>query len=234
MEDDLIPVIPATWWEIIKLFVIPGLFAVIALFLARYGKLSEFIRVGLSAAITNGVLLLYYSRLAEARGLLSLRQRFAPISGAAMMVSIASAVILKSIFVILAVLLEIADVSSADLPPDPTVATELVGMVLILPVVALMVPLGEELLMRGLLLDKISCHLPRWTAIIVVGLIFTLMHDNDLAFGLTGWIIFAERFSVGIAASLLVFRFGSLTAPFLLHAVWNAISEVAAVFLPSI
>jgi uncharacterized protein len=85
--------------------------------------------------------------------------------------------------------------------------------------VAVLAPLGEELLYRGVLYQALAQRLPGWPAIGLSGLAFGLTHVEPLVIVLT--------FPLGMALAWMVRRHGTLVVPYTAHVVFNAIGVVA-------
>lgn len=89
---------------------------------------------------------------------------------------------------------------------------------LISAVVVTLVPLGEELLFRGMLFSALRDRVPLWPAIGLSGLIFGLIHVEPLAIVLT--------FPVGMLFAWGFHRRGTLVTAVVAHAVFNLINVV--------
>lgn len=85
--------------------------------------------------------------------------------------------------------------------------------------VALLAPIGEELLFRGVLYQSLAKHLPGWPAIGLSGLAFGLTHIEPFVIVLT--------FPLGMALAWMLRRTGTLVVPIVAHAVFNLIGVVA-------
>lgn len=85
--------------------------------------------------------------------------------------------------------------------------------------VALLAPIGEELLFRGVLYQSLAKHLPGWPAIGLSGLAFGLTHIEPFVIVLT--------FPLGMALAWMMRRTGTLVVPIVAHAVFNLIGVLA-------
>lgn len=84
--------------------------------------------------------------------------------------------------------------------------------------VAVLAPVGEELLYRGVLYQALAKRLPGWPAIGLTGLAFGLTHVEPFVIVLT--------FPLGMALAWMMRRHGTLLVPVLAHAVFNLIGVV--------
>lgn len=81
--------------------------------------------------------------------------------------------------------------------------------------VAVVAPVAEELLFRGLLYQALAKRLPGWPAIGLSGLAFGLTHLEPFVIVLT--------FPLGMALAWMFRRYGTLVVPVVAHAVFNLI-----------
>ncbi len=81
--------------------------------------------------------------------------------------------------------------------------------------VAVLAPLGEELLYRGILYQALAKRLPGWPTIGLTGLAFGLTHLEPFVIVLT--------FPLGMALAWMMRRHGTLVVPVVAHAVFNLI-----------
>ena len=85
-------------------------------------------------------------------------------------------------------------------------------------VVGLLAPIAEEVVCRGILLNRLCSWMPKWPAVIVGSAIFGLIHFN-LFQGL-------YAFMIGIAFSLLYLRYRNLLIPIIGHIAFNSANIV--------
>ncbi|CAN5542826.1 hypothetical protein BH24ACT15_BH24ACT15_01490 [soil metagenome] len=85
--------------------------------------------------------------------------------------------------------------------------------------VAVLAPLGEELLFRGLLYQGLAKRLPGWPAVGLSGLAFGLTHLEPFVIVLT--------FPLGMALAWMFRRHGTLVVPAVAHAMFNLIGVIA-------
>ena len=90
--------------------------------------------------------------------------------------------------------------------------------VLRLIAIALMAPIVEELLNRGIILGKLTSIMPAWAAVLIQALLFGLAHGQML------WIIYAT--AGGVIIGYIRMRGGGVRAAIIFHMVFNATSEV--------
>jgi len=100
-------------------------------------------------------------------------------------------------------------------PSFGEVAEVLLGGSFIIRVVSLgiAVPVFEELLFRGIVLNRLLSWLPKWAAVLIGSALFGLIHFNLLQGLLT--------FGLGIVFSLLYLRYRSIWIPIVAHAAFN-------------
>lgn len=89
---------------------------------------------------------------------------------------------------------------------------------LVVAAVALLAPLGEELLYRGVLYQALAKRLPGWPALGLTGLAFGLTHLEPFVVVLT--------FPLGMLLAYAMRRHGTLVVPYVAHAVFNGIGVV--------
>ena len=82
--------------------------------------------------------------------------------------------------------------------------------------VAIIGPIAEEVLFRGLMLGSLSKRCNKWLAIIATALIFGLVHGHPIA------IIYAS--ALGILMGWLYCKTGSLLATVIFHMIYNFVS----------
>ena len=223
---------PPAWAPFAVLLVMPVLSALLIGQMAQPFHLGPALQATLMVAAPDGAGLLYYAALARIRVWPSLRDRFAPVPPKVIALTLVAAFCLKGLFVGLA---ELAAELGADFPdpaPDPLLPATAEDWVVI-PAAILVAPFWEELLFRGLLIDRLRGSLSLRGAVLVSSVAFALVHDNQFALGPTGILLFSERLALGIAAAILALRYRSLTPAFLFHAANNMIAELASVLIPS-
>ena len=90
--------------------------------------------------------------------------------------------------------------------------------------IGIIVPIYEEILVRGLIFSELRINMKLWLALVLQGLIFGLMHGNLLQFSYT--------FPVGIVLGIVYVKYRSIWAPILIHLVWNSTSMLMGYLMP--
>jgi len=96
---------------------------------------------------------------------------------------------------------------------------------LLIPVILILSPVGEELLFRGLLLGCLMKCIGRWPSIIISSMAFALAHP--LALGLhsatpqTVFLVFAGALILGLVAGYFRASTSSLTPAIIAHSIFN-------------
>jgi membrane protease YdiL (CAAX protease family) len=98
-------------------------------------------------------------------------------------------------------------------------------------VIAIIGPLAEELIFRGLLLDWLKQKIGVWAAALILSVIFALLHNNSFNLGAIGAMAFGVRMTLGLASSAFAVRYRSLRASFVMHATFNGVVCVASVLI---
>lgn len=89
--------------------------------------------------------------------------------------------------------------------------------------VALVAPVVEEFIFRGLIMTRLARAMPGWLAVMVSAAIFGACHGHPV------W--FAYAFVLGVAFGLMDLRAGSIWPSILGHVVFNAIGQIFS-FIP--
>jgi membrane protease YdiL (CAAX protease family) len=120
----------------------------------------------------------------------------------------------------------LSDFDRAIIPHNPVQAAAIVGTVVLLA------PFAEECFYRGMVLDWLQCKLGRWLAVLVSAALFAAVHGYmGMHPGLEGWIDTAEIFVGAIVMAIWVLQTGSLWASLAVHAAYNGMTVVIAVWL---
>ena len=201
---------------------------IICVAVARSFTDSRFV-TGITAATALYVSwLLGYEWLAKDRGWDSLRARFSSTRTKVLVVAAASGVALMLLTAGAANLLRWigVDVIAPPLPDIlPRNSSQLIfGIVLI----AIIGPLTEELIFRGLLLDWLKQKINVWVAALILSAIFSLLHNNPFKLGAIGIVTFGARMALGLISSAFAIRYRSLRPSFAMHAVFNGIACTAS------
>jgi len=99
------------------------------------------------------------------------------------------------------------------------------GIPLLIPVILILSPVGEELLFRGLLLGCLMKCIGRWPSILISSMVFALAHP--LTFSLhsatsqTIFLVFAGALVLGLVAGYFRAFTSSLTPAIIAHSVFN-------------
>jgi len=190
---------------------------------------SRFIAVVVAVSGGNIWYLARYAWLTPRRGWADLRQRFAPIDHRALIGCVAAGAALAFGFTGFEELLEWGGIKLADLSSPLFLPLHLSQLPAAVIAIAIIGPLAEELLFRGLLLDWLRRKMPTWGAVVIVGVIFSVAHGIAIKSGLAGWLQCAYRVLMGIIAAVLAVRFQSLRPSFVFHATINLIGVVGSV-----
>lgn len=92
--------------------------------------------------------------------------------------------------------------------------------------VAVLAPLGEEVLFRGVLFQALRTRIRLWPATVVSGVVFGASHVEPLAIVLTA--------ILGFYLAWIFHRTGSLLVPILAHATFNALSLILITLSPPV
>ena len=103
-----------------------------------------------------------------------------------------------------------------------TDVSNIFSLALALILFAVTVPIIEELLFRGLILDSLSESYGKWTAIIISSVIFAILHIYPLTI--------LNAFWAGIIYGYLRIRTNSLWPSIILHGLWNGHLEILDFF----
>lgn len=87
--------------------------------------------------------------------------------------------------------------------------------------VALVAPVVEEVIFRGLMMNRLSRVMPGWLAVVISAAVFGVCHGHPI------W--FAYAFVLGAVFGFIDLRAGSVWPSILGHLVFNAISQILAV-----
>jgi membrane protease YdiL (CAAX protease family) len=192
---------------------------------------SKFVVGMLMGSALYGTLLIGYQWLANARGWDSLQARFSSTRPKVLLAAAATGIGLILLLAAVGTLLRWLGVDVVPLPsPDilPRNASQLSFAIVL---VAIIGPLAEELIFRGLLLDWLKQKINVWAAALILSVIFALLHDNGFKLGAIGAMAFGVRMALGLAASAFAIRFSSLRASFVMHATFNGVACVASVLI---
>jgi len=229
------PVQPARLRDIALLLVggliVGAIFGVIGLAVVRVFTHSKFVEGIVVGTIVYGTLLLGYQRLAENRGWDSLRARFSGTRPKVLLAAAASGVGLTVLLFAFAVLLRWLGVDVVPLPQPEILPRNASQLIFAIVLIAIIGPLAEELIFRGLLLDWLKQKINVWAAAVILSVIFALLHNNGFKLGAIGALAFGVRMSVGLAASAFAVRYRTLRPCFVMHATFNGVACVLSVLI---
>jgi membrane protease YdiL (CAAX protease family) len=90
-------------------------------------------------------------------------------------------------------------------------------------IVALLVgPICEEIFFRGLIFGALRRRWPFWAAALASALVFAASHGWGAGWGLAGPVLWLQIAAGGVAAAYAYELTGTLAAPIVMHALWNA------------
>jgi membrane protease YdiL (CAAX protease family) len=201
----------------------------IAVAVARSFTDSKFVAGILAASTLYGSWLIGYRRLAKARGWDSLQARFSSTRPKVLLAAAASGI---GLIVLLAAVGSLLRWIGVDVVPPPSLDIlphNLSQLFFAIVLIAIIAPLAEELIFRGLLLDWLKQKINVWAAALILSVIFALLHNNGFKLGAIGAMAFGVRMTLGLASSVFAIRFSSLRASFVMHAAFNGVACVASV-----
>jgi membrane protease YdiL (CAAX protease family) len=218
--------------DILLLIIAAGIAGFITVEIAKSYGLSPFLTAILAASVNSIGWIAGYQVLSRSRGWDGLQIRFSGVAGRIMLGSAAGAVALMFLSSAVAIFLDRVGIKVTDIRPNTVMPSDLGQLPLAIVSIVVIAPLGEELMFRGLLLDWLRQRVAAWPAILIMSLIFAFLHNNNLSSGISGWLIFAHRFLLGVGTSFLALQYNSLRASFVLHATNNGIACVVSALFP--
>jgi membrane protease YdiL (CAAX protease family) len=190
---------------------------------------SQFVTGMILGLSVYGSLIWGYQRSARERDWIGLRASFATVGRKPILLGALAGFAVIAVTTTLSFVLKAIGINIKD-TPDPGILphhwSQFPFAFLLIVVVA---PICEELLFRGLLLDWLKQKLNVWTAALILSVIFSLLHSNPFSLGAVGYLAFFHRFLMGVTASALRVKYGSLLPSFTLHATINGIACIAAI-----
>ena len=209
--------------------IVGAVLGVIAVAVARLFTPSKFVAGMLGGTAFYGSWLIGYKWLAKARGWDSLQARFSRTRPKVLLAAAASGLGLIVLLSAVGILLRWLGIDVVPLPSPDILPRNLSQLFFALILIAIIGPLAEELIFRGLLLDWLKRKINVWAAALILSVIFALLHNNGFKLGAIGAMAFGVRMALGLASSAFVIRFSSLRASFVMHATFNSIACVASV-----
>jgi len=113
-----------------------------------------------------------------------------------------------------------------DYVSDPLLEMMTSNLFLTFLAIGIIVPIYEEVLVRGLVFKELRNALQLWVALLIQGFIFGLMHGNMLQF--------SYAFPMGVLLGYVYVKYRSIWAPILIHLVWNSTSLLMGLLLPEV
>jgi membrane protease YdiL (CAAX protease family) len=217
---------PIRFIDVFWLFLGANLAALCVFLVVSVGYPTRSIMAG--EIVFSAWILLGYRGIVGDREWEPLGARFGPVSGRVVWASAALGVGLVIFFSLLTQMLSSFGVDIRESAPSPLLPHRLSQLPLAILILAMLAPLAEEVLFRGLLLDWLRQRVVTWVAVVVLSAVFGLLHDNDFKNGVVGWLAFAYRFLVGIVASILAVRYRSLRPSVAFHGGLNGFICVAS------
>jgi len=200
---------------------------VIALAVSRtHSRFAEGI---IAASAIYGSWAVGYQRLAVKRGWDSLQVRFSGTPPKVLLVAAASGVGLIVLASAAESLLRWFGIDVASLPSLAILPRNAIQLVFALVLVAIIAPIAEELIFRGLLLDWLKSRINVWAAALILSVLFALLHNNGFKLGAVGALAFGFRMTTGLVSSVFAIRYRTLRPSFVLHATVNGIACVLSV-----
>jgi uncharacterized protein len=198
----------------------------IAVLIARSLHASPLYAALLTATVNASCWIGGYQVLRASRGWDSVSRRFSGTRSKILLASVAGAVGLIILATAVSQILTRLGVPMAPLPTSAVLTGKLGQLPLVLLVVAVVAPLAEELMFRGLLLDWLRQKMPTVPAAVTISLFFALLHNNGLRSGATGWLVLGDRFLLGMATSFLALRYKTLRPGFVMHSSNNCLAII--------
>jgi membrane protease YdiL (CAAX protease family) len=189
---------------------------------------SKFVTATVFGTSLYGSFIIGYHWLSQEQEWASLRTRFSPVGKKTLILSSLGAVALIVFILTVGWILDWAGFKLRDVP-SPLKLDTWTQLPLAFLFIVVAVPIAEELLFRGMLLDWLRQKMNVWWAAVILSVIFALLHDNGFANGAVGWLAFTDRFLLGLAASALTIKYHSLRPSFAMHATLNGIACIASV-----
>jgi membrane protease YdiL (CAAX protease family) len=229
------PVQPARLRDIALLLVggliVGAVLGVIALAVVRSFTHSKFVAGITWGTAVYGSWLLGYEWLAENRGWDTLRARFSRTRPKVLLGAAVSGICLTVLVSATGVLLRWFGIEVVPLPWPAILPRNVSQLIFALALIAILGPLAEEVIFRGLLLDWLKAKINVWAAALILSVIFALLHNNGFKLGAIGALAFGVRMALGLASSGFAIRYRSLRPCFVMHATFNGVACVIGVLI---
>jgi membrane protease YdiL (CAAX protease family) len=218
----------------IALLVVGGLIlgavlGVMAIAVARFFTRSKFIEGIILGTAVYGSWLLGYQWLAKNRGWDSLAARFSRTRPKVLLAAAASGIGLTVMVSAVAIVLREIGIDVVPLPLPEILPRNVSQLTAALVLIAIIGPLAEELIFRGLLLDWLKKKINVWAAALILSVLFSLLHNNGFRLGAIGVLAFGVRMALGLVSSVFAIRSSSLRPSFVLHATFNGVACLVSV-----
>jgi len=227
------PIHPAQLRDIALLLggglIVGAVLGALAVAVARSFTHSKFAEGIISGAAVYGTWLLGYQWLAKNRGWDSLRARFSGTHQKVLLAAAASGIGLTILVSTAAILLRRLGIDVVPLPMPAILPRNANQLIFALVLIAIIGPLAEELIFRGLLLDWFKATINVWAAALLVSVIFALLHNNGFKLGAIGVLAFGVRMALGLASSAFAIHYRTLRPCFVMHATFNGVACVLSV-----
>ena len=231
--DAVRPVQPVRLRDIVLLLVggliFGAVLGLIAIAVARFFTHSTFVNGIIFGTAVYGSWLLGYQWLANHRGWESLAVRFSRTRRKVLLAAAASGIGLTVLVSAVAVLLREIGINIVPLPSPEILPRNLSQLTAALVLIAIIGPLAEELIFRGLLLDWLKKKINVWAAAWILSVLFSLLHNNGFELGAIGALAFGVRMALGVVSSMFAIRTSSLRASFVMHATFNGVACLVSV-----
>jgi membrane protease YdiL (CAAX protease family) len=209
-------------------FIVGTVLGVIALAVARTH--SRFAEEMIASSAIYGSWAVSYRWLAQKRGWDTLQSRFSRTAPKALLIAAACGV---GVTVLTSAAEGLLRWFGIDVAPPPTLAIlprNAGQLIVALVLLAIIAPLAEELIFRGLLLDWLKGKINVWAAALILSVPFALLHNNGFKLGAVGALAFGVRMTLGLVSSVFAIRYRTLRPSFVLHATVNSIACVLSVW----
>jgi len=201
----------------------------IAMAIALFFTHSRFVTGIIFGTAVYGSWLLGYQWLAKNRGWDGLAVRFSRTRLKVLLAAAASGLGLTALVSAVAILLRGIGIEVVQLPSPEILPRNVNQLAAALVLIAIIGPLAEELIFRGLLLDWLKKRINVWAAALILSALFSLLHNNGFKLGAIGALAFGVRMALGLVSSVFAIRSSSLRPSFVLHATFNGIACLISV-----
>jgi membrane protease YdiL (CAAX protease family) len=192
---------------------------------------SKFAQGIVAGTAFYGSWLVGYQWLAKNRGWDTLQARFSTSRRKVLLAAAASGIGLIVLSAAVGSLLRWLGIDLVAPPPLDILPRNVSQLTFAIGLIAVMAPLAEELIFRGLLLDWLKLKINVWAAALILSVIFALLHNNGFKLGAIGAVAFGARMTLGLVSSVFAIRYRSLQASFVLHATFNGVICVTSVLI---